>query len=476
MTHPVRFRLLLAIPLVLLCLSIATGWGVLSYDELAGQASHLSPTHRSHARWLIIGAGLGSALIGLLMAIAITKPLRRITALADKLAPLKEPQRGWDEIDSLALAFSRMMLSLDRFISDSYILHSLPIGVLLVNREGRLLYTNQVACDMLGIPKDGEQLSSETERYALAEVLPDRASNYPVRLLLQETFSGTRTEPEEVTATCRTGPGADIHVLMTVTRFAGGIRHDPFWDQPVVQLSFRSLTAQRQVRDEIRRVDQLATIGCLTSGLVHELKNPLASIQGLTELLRADLSSNHPNREYCETILRATRRMDRLIAELLATVRSEQEVCAPVDIREMIQEALSSIAQDIAGKRVRITEDYAQGLPVINAQPGKLRSAFTNILLNAVEASSEDQSVAITAEAQSDHAPGVLVRINNGGSYIPPDQRARIFLPFTTNKQGGTGLGLFLAQQFVQSQGGQITMDSSPEHGTTFEIRLVPSA
>lgn len=468
----VRFRLVLALPLVLFCLTIATGWAILSYNVLVDQPPGYTHNHQLWAVLIILGFGLVSALIGLIIAFAITRPLRRLTALAERFNAGSTSQAGEDEVGSLVLAFNRMMLSMDRFISDSYILERLIVGVILIGRHRRILYANMAARNLLELPNMDEAQPPGTDGTAVAVILPDIPSNRPVHQLLHDAFSGTLVHRQEITGTLRSLSGKDRHVIMTISLPS----HTSPTDEPRIQLSFRNLQEQEDVREEIRRADQLATVGFLASGLVHELRNPLGSIEGMAELLKDDLPSNHPSRKYCETILEATRRMERLINELLAAVRSEREACSPVDVPEVIREALSSIAPDIAGKQVRIVEHYAPDLPVIKARPGKLLHVFTNILVNAVQASPPGEQVTVTAVAQQGTLPGMIVRINNLGPSIPPEQRARIFLPFVTSKRGGTGLGLFIAQHFVQSQGGQITVDSSPDRGTTFEIRLVSAA
>lgn len=468
----VRFRLVLALPLVLFCLTIATGWAILSYDELADQSSRYSRSHQLFATLIILGSGLVSALIGSLIALAITRPLRRLTALADRLSAGSASQTGEDEVSSLVLAFNRMMLSMDRFISDSYILGTLIVGVILVGRHRRILYANMAARNLLELPTMDEAQPPGTADTSLAVILPDIPNNRPVYQLIHDAFAGTLVRRREITATLRSVSGKDRNVIMTISLPS----HTSPTDEPNVQLSFRNLQEREDVREEIRRADQLATVGFLASGLVHELRNPLGSIQGMAELLKDDLPSDHPSRTYCATILEATRRMERLINELLATVRSEREACSPVDVPEVIREAVSSIALDIADKQLRIIEDYPPDLPVIKARPGKLLHVFTNILANAVQASPPGEQITVTAVAQQGTVPGMIVRVNNRGPAIPPEQRTRIFLPFVTSKRGGTGLGLFIAQQFAQSQGGHITVDSSQDRGTTFEICLVSAA
>jgi len=161
----VRFRLIIAIPLTLFCLSVASGWGLISYQELTGE-SLLADKGKTLAAWVVIlSIGLACMLVGIAIALAITRPLHKLTVLADSLSPnLPRRQVDEDEVRSLVTAFNRMLLSLDGYISDSYILNNLPVGVMTIDEQGQILSLNGVAREVLDLhPDDGHNGSPQTQ-------------------------------------------------------------------------------------------------------------------------------------------------------------------------------------------------------------------------------------------------------------------------------------------------------------------------
>ena len=465
----IRFRLIIAIPLTLFCLSVASGWGVISYYELTG-VSLLTDKGRTLAAWFVIlGIGLVCMLLGIAIALAVTRPLHKLTALADSLSPTVSRSRtGEDEVGSLVTAFNRMMLSLDGYVSDSYILNNLPVGVMTVDDKGQILSLNGVAREVLDLQlDDGHNVSS---------VLFSVPENHDAHHALDDALKGEKQNYRAIEATLSGKAGTEIRALLEIRPLPRGA----LLEHKHAMISFRSLTEREQVRAEIRRTDQLATLGSLAAGLAHEFRNPLGSIQGLVEIMKDDLPKDEPTHRYLETILQSTERMNRMIEELLTMTRTDSEPNVAIDIAVMLRDIILSLNPEVTKKRVEVVTQYAPDLPPVYGRPAKFRHALFNVIRNAVEATPEEGCVTIAtfhglhkhSTEMSGSTAGVVVRVTNTGSYISPEDRERIFLPFITTKPGGTGLGLFLAQQFLELEGGKIRVASTPDDGTTFEIQF----
>lgn len=475
-SRSVRFRLVLAIPLVLFCLTLATGWTVFAIFYVIPHPSLPLQEGLVRARLIPLILALVSAGIGLVLALTITTPLRRLTDVAESLFLNKGSQMVTDEVGSLVLAFNRMMLSMDRFISDSYILENLRAGLITTDEQGEITYTNAVAREALGFKRLEDEQGREILGTNVIGLFAQIPENQEALELLQKALNGAHAHHRDAVATLMTTGGQECKALVEV----GTLAQVSPAEKARVFISFRCLEEQERVRREIRRTDQLATVGGLAASLAHELKNPLGSIGGLIELLQADFSPNDPRRRYCRIILEATRHMEKLIEELLSMVRTEREEQAPVDIAELIRNAMALIKEDAAKKQIQLMMEEAEpDIPTVEARAGALSHAFLNILQNAVQASPVGGCIRVKVAPGPDsdaaqHQAGyaVIVRVTNTGSYIPSEQREQIFRPFVSSKSGGAGLGLFIARQFIESQRGTITVESSHEEGTSFEIRL----
>ena len=226
-----------------------------------------------------------------------------------------------------------------------------------------------------------------------------------------------------------------------------------------------------RIRDKIRRVEHLTNLGLLSLGLAHEIRNPLGYLRGLVELMDRELEEGDQRKRYTEVIIQGIDRLDRLVEKLLTLARLDQIELEPVPVEEVLGDSLSILSEKLSSKRIELSWDQ-DGRHDVPADRVKLRHLFLNLLDNAVEATPEGGRIEIRVEPTD---TTVKVHIRNTGSYIPPEERERIFEPFYTKRKGGTGLGLFIARQIALAHSGDITVDSDPQLGTTFTVELPAS-
>ncbi|HHT9155415.1 MAG TPA: two-component system sensor histidine kinase NtrB, partial [Candidatus Tripitaka sp. YC43] len=255
-------------------------------------------------------------------------------------------------------------------------------------------------------------------------------------------------------------------------------REGKYGEPPGVMITFQDPSEMELIRQWLRQADQMAGLGTMAAGIAHEIRNPLASIRGLTELIKEETASATPHGVYAEKIIKEVDRMNALVGEVLEFAHVEATEPTPQDVNPLLKEALSSIKYRFPNQQLEVVERLTDNLPPVLARPEKLTRAFENLILNAFEATPEGGRVTITSSpgegstSRGKASGKVSLRFHNTGSFIPPEEAERIFLPFYTTKAHGTGLGIPITHRIISSHGGQISVDSDKKKGTTFIVEL----
>lgn len=242
-------------------------------------------------------------------------------------------------------------------------------------------------------------------------------------------------------------------------------------------LEFRPIDQQlRTAREEREAVQQRANRE-LIRNLAHEIKNPLGGIRGSAQLLDRELAGmeNAPAlKEYTEVIIHEADRLQDLMHRLLSSHRAMQP--AQISIHEIIERVRRLIHAEFPG--VRVQRDYDTSLPDLTGDREQLIQAILNIMRNAAQAMKGQGEIITRTRAQRQvtlakkrYRLALELRIIDNGPGIPEDIRDRIFYPLVSGREGGTGLGLSLAQSFVQQHHGSIDVESVPGR-TSFILRL----
>jgi PAS domain S-box-containing protein len=213
---------------------------------------------------------------------------------------------------------------------------------------------------------------------------------------------------------------------------------------------------------------QLAQIGELTSGVVHELRNPLAVISGTAELLQRKLEAANPIKKSVDVIMMEAKHLERAIAQFLGFARPFELVivsCKPEVVVERTRKLCESRA---AAKHVTLDVKDGLELPEFKADPARLAQAVVNIVNNAIDAAPTDGCVVMSVASDD---KDILFEVTDNGPGIHLEPNEDIFKPFFTRKDTGTGLGLSIARRIVSAHGGTITFTNRIEGGSTFVIR-----
>ncbi len=224
---------------------------------------------------------------------------------------------------------------------------------------------------------------------------------------------------------------------------------------------------------DARRSERLAALGQLSAGLAHEIRNPLGVIKGSSEMLNQKLATADPlSAELAGYISSEVNRLSSLVSRFLDFARPLHAEPHPCEITSLVDKALKSVGDQWKGGPVRVSKNYAPGLPLALVDENLLEQVFVNLIQNAYEAMGEkggELSVSI-ANAQPRAGKGLQVRIADTGPGISPEIREQIFNPFFTTKKTGVGLGLSIVSKIMDEHQGSIGMEAMPDGGTAFVL------
>ncbi len=230
---------------------------------------------------------------------------------------------------------------------------------------------------------------------------------------------------------------------------------------------------ERYHYEQMKRADRLASIGEMAAGIAHEIKNPLAGIAGVIQVLKKDMPSGDQKKVVLEEVLSQVERMDKAVRNLLSFARPPEPKMTLVDVNEVIGKLFDFLAPQFAKQSIAADRKLATGLPWLTLDPDLIQQAFINIALNAIQAMQAGGRFTIETRARKPSGDGkglVEIVFSDTGRGITVENLTRIFSPFFTTRQQGTGLGLSITQRIVEQHNGEINVSSVPGKGTSFTI------
>jgi len=235
----------------------------------------------------------------------------------------------------------------------------------------------------------------------------------------------------------------------------------------------KDVTEQKEIEKQLIKSEKLATLGILSSGIAHELRNPLSIIETARYTIEDDLRHQYEDIDKkLEIIKRNIRRASIIIDNLLQFSRNSEFQKEKVDVENLIDSTLSLFQKEISVRNIQIDLLF-NNVPRLFFSIDSLKQVFLNIIMNAVQAMPKGGILKIITSLSSDRR-WVFVDFSDNGVGIPKENMKYIFTPFFTTKSstGGTGLGLYLSYSIIKKEGGDIAVQSKPGIGTTFSIKL----
>jgi signal transduction histidine kinase len=234
--------------------------------------------------------------------------------------------------------------------------------------------------------------------------------------------------------------------------------------------TFNAMCASiRNARQELIRQERIATIGRLSTSIVHDLRNPLAAIYGGAEMLVDHELSTNQVRRLASNIYRSSRSMQELLQDLVDVTRGKTHAAEPCKLREVVDAATEPFAATAESQRVQVECDVPEDIE-LQLERSRMERVFGNLMSNALDAMPSGGKVRISADR---HPSYVIVQVADTGPGISSEIASRLFQPFVSaGKKNGLGLGLALSRQTVLDHGGDLWAASRPGEGAHFFVRL----
>jgi two-component system, NtrC family, sensor histidine kinase HydH len=250
---------------------------------------------------------------------------------------------------------------------------------------------------------------------------------------------------------------AGLSVVDSEDRFAGNM------------LLIQDVSQVKELEEELRRNEKLAALGKMAAGVAHELRNPLSSIKGLAVLLKSRFTENSSDRETADTLVQEVERLNRSIGELLDYARPHKLQTMKISLETVLQKAMSLIRMDAETIGIRMEAEFQEHLPLVEADQDKLIQVFLNLFLNSLQAMENGGVLSIKTGAENAR---VICIIEDTGCGIDPKYASKVFDPYFTTKNDGTGLGLAMSAKIIEEHGGTIEFESTSGKGTIVKVEL----
>lgn len=234
------------------------------------------------------------------------------------------------------------------------------------------------------------------------------------------------------------------------------------------------LTGVRAYGGTLRRLERLASIGTLSAGMAHEIKNAMVAVKTFLDLL---LQKN-ADTQLAGVVDREMRRINAIVSQMLRFAGPARPAFATVRVHDLLDQSLDLVRHQLEGRKISLHRALAARPDAVRGDGYQLEQVFLNLFFNAMDAMGPDGRLTVATELvpaeQSEllGTPALRVSVRDSGTGIPAENLGRLFEPFFTTKPDGTGLGLSITQRIVQEHRGVITVDSRPGEGATFNVLL----
>ncbi len=397
----------------------------------------------------------------LLVRWLVVRPTRRLLEatrqVADGRLEYRAEPLSTDELGELAESFNLMTARLEESFQsieqlsrlNALILESMSSGLVAVDRAGRVQMANRAACATIGL--DATDLTGAS--------LPEIESIEQLAAVVMNSIENR--EPvgrEEVTVKGADGQNVILGVSVSLLEHDGG-----------AVAVFADLTASKRLEAEARLQREMAALGELTAGVLHEIRSPLSVISATAQLLLRNIPPDHETRGMATAILDEVKHLERTASSLLLFSRPLELDFKDTDLAEVIDRAVTLCRPRLEDANIRLERDLPAVVPRVRADRERLAQGFANLIQNAVDALGDGGTIRIDVDQEA--AESVAIRIADSGPGIPPHAHDKVFEPFFSQKEGGTGLGLSIVHKVITAHDGTIELLSTPV-GATFQITL----
>jgi PAS domain S-box-containing protein len=351
-------------------------------------------------------------------------------------------------------------------IYNEILLQNLTTGVIAADADGRITVFNNEA----------EQITGSKSRDMLDRSIEDLPEL--IREVVEETLhSKERPENREIVLESTEGG--------VVVRASSSVFHGQQGEMLGVLVVLTDITALKRLELQIRRSDRLASLGTLSAGMAHEIKNPLVSIKTFAQLLPERYQDSDFRETFSNLIGHEIDRIDSLVNQLLRFARPAKPLLKPMHVHSVLEKSLQLVGHRLYQKEIKLTRSWQADVDTIRADADQLEQVFLNFFLNAMDAMKRGGEMVVSTEIRPAEEWVAAVTGTNGGVHevlritvrdngegIRNEDIPHVFDPFFTTKDYGTGLGLSVVHGIIQEHAGQIEVESELSKGTAFHILL----
>jgi signal transduction histidine kinase len=372
--------------------------------------------------------------------------------------------------------------------------------VIAVERETRtyiedVLRQRGLVSEVTVYDKDGalvyQATGQVTEPVGAAELLPEGQPEIPTDGGLMHTQEDVRSSQYHVDE-----PIGDFGTLrigideQDLQERIGDLRHELLGQAGILGVvttvllvgSFLLIAALlrrgHKLEEQATESERMAYIGTLASGLAHEIRNPLNSLNLNMQMLEEELG-DRGDTPTGGRLLGITRReiarLERLVTDFLSYARPRPLEIEDVPVGELLEQARELLAGEARARQVRLSVADRTGGALLRVDPGQIRQLLLNLAQNALTAAAEHSGEPRVVLAAARRGPLVELLVEDNGPGIPPEDRERVFDIFYSTRKGGTGLGLAIVERIARNHGGRVEIDSEPGEGTTVRVLLPPA-
>lgn len=355
----------------------------------------------------------------------------------------------------------------DSKIRNDIMLDQLTSGVIVANTDRKITLVNHEAQRVVGL----------TEQEALGqgiELLPD-----PISKALETTLAIQNGLQNSDAVLFGDEEESKVHVRMGSAYLMG---HD---QKPMgALLVFTDMTEVKLLEEQVRRADQLSSVGTLAAGMAHEIKNPLVTIKTFTQLLPERHEDDDFRKEFSTLVAHEVSRIDGIVNQLLRFSKPSHPNLVPMRLHETVEKTLKLIHEQLSQKNISLTNNLLAKHDLVSGDADLLTQTLVNFNLNAIEAIESDGEITVSTTnctyrfvqggdpGNAIKKPCIRLQISDTGEGIEKDLLQKIFDPFFTSKSQGTGMGLSVSHGIIREHNGAIEVESKRGAGTTFSIYI----
>ncbi len=351
------------------------------------------------------------------------------------------------------------------------ILENAPNGVTVIDNDGKVKSFNLAAEDITGVRQ--EEIIDRSINNIFPEIdksFIDTLNDKPDAVLPID--EGKRLL-ERCEVACKNGDLKIINIYISKLsdrkkRRIGSV------------IAFEDVTNLRRLEEQVERKNRLEAMGEMAAGISHEIRNPLGAIELFASLLKRDVKGDEPKEELADNIIAGVKSLTNITSNLLLFTKDVRPKFEPVDLSEIISDALIFTEYASSQKNIELIKDIDNDSCGIDADPELIKQVLLNLVLNAVQAMKKPGTISVSVRRLSEkekisathNSEYIQIIVEDSGPGISKEDIQKVFNPFFTTKHSGLGLGLAIVHKIITSHNGIIEVSSKKNQGTSFSILL----